>query len=551
VLLIMREEFVGHLSEYEKECPSIFQHRFRLEKMGRADVRAVILNTLQAEQYRDAFSVAAPDDLTDKILSKLPDNQRIIELTYVQVFLNELWERAKENEIRKLPLIDVNLVDEDDKLEKILDSFLKKQILDLERSYPDNLPLEILAAMISERGTKLQLSKEEIETDLKRKQIDILFSLLKLLIELKERRVIRSIKSNDKIKYEISHDILAALIKRNKTKAMIMRDEANTVYSVYRRRKDRLLSQSDIDYLRPYRKHMEYPINLKWRIEESLSHIKKQEELALKIARRRIFSRGFISVVVISAFLGLGYWSDNLVDQKTTIIKLSKTLKRLQLANARKIKKDSIILDDKDNKYGFADRNGNVIINHEYDEATTFDYAGYAKVRKVKDTDSQLYKRYLLDKTGKRYRVEYSIYDARNFEGDEIFTALDLRGRGWKKIPIEIFDYGQLEVLLLGSNLESTYPSKNQITYILPEIKNLKSLKVLDLKGNSFKSLPKEIGELTSLEYLDLSYTKLDSLPPTFGQLRSLSELNLSNTNLSKEEKQKIKELLPNCKIKF
>ena len=32
VILIMREEFIGFLSEFESVCPTIFQHRFRLEK---------------------------------------------------------------------------------------------------------------------------------------------------------------------------------------------------------------------------------------------------------------------------------------------------------------------------------------------------------------------------------------------------------------------------------------------------------------------------------------------------------------------------------------
>lgn len=45
----MREEFIGHLSEFEPLCPSLFQHRFRLEKMGRANVRTVIQQMLESE----------------------------------------------------------------------------------------------------------------------------------------------------------------------------------------------------------------------------------------------------------------------------------------------------------------------------------------------------------------------------------------------------------------------------------------------------------------------------------------------------------------------
>jgi len=630
VLLIMREEFVGHLSEYEKECPSIFQHRFRLEKMGRADVRAVISKTLQVHHYRSDFTVSDPGILASLIVAKLPDNQQEIELTHVQVFLNELWERAKETKITKSRLIDKNLIDDDDKLEKILDSFLKKQILNLEKNYQKSLPLEVLVAMISERGTKLQLSEDEIKADLRKKQIDTSFPLLQLLTDFKKKRVIRSIRSGNKIKYEISHDVLAELIKKNKTQAMIMRDEANTVYSVYRRRKDRLLNQSDIDYLRPYRKHMEYPINLKWRIEESLAHINKQEELALKIAKRRVRLLITVPIFLLSTIFIFIYLWNKITDKKkenekieVDITSKSKVLCEVIEESHQIFDEDELKLHRKNSKYGFVDRDGNVIIDYEYDEATEFDYADYAKVKIRSDRNSLLHRSYLLNRTGKKYRVEYSIFDAKSFQNtydDEIFTALDLRGRGWNKTPDDIFTYRQLEVLLLGSNSESTYPNENQIEEIPTKIKNLKSLKILDLKGNSFRNLPKEIGELTKLEYLDLSYTKLDSLPVEIGQLTNLQNLDLSANeltslpveigqlknlqslnlnygkltslpkeigrlknlqslylgdnnltslpveieqlknlqsldlrynNFSQEEKQKIKELLPNCKIKF
>jgi Cdc6-like AAA superfamily ATPase len=35
ILFIMREEFIGHLSEYEQFCPTIFQNRYRVEKMNK------------------------------------------------------------------------------------------------------------------------------------------------------------------------------------------------------------------------------------------------------------------------------------------------------------------------------------------------------------------------------------------------------------------------------------------------------------------------------------------------------------------------------------
>jgi GTPase SAR1 family protein len=94
ILLIMREEFIGHLSEFEVQCPSIFQHRFRVEKMGRKHVDEVIDKILEAPKYRANFTTENSRQLTASILSKLPDNKKEIELAHVQVFLAELWDRA-------------------------------------------------------------------------------------------------------------------------------------------------------------------------------------------------------------------------------------------------------------------------------------------------------------------------------------------------------------------------------------------------------------------------------------------------------------------------
>jgi len=86
VLLIMREEFIGHLSEFEPLCPSIFQHRFRVEKMGRTNVEEVIYKILEAPRYRASFNANDSRKLAESILSKLPDKKMEIELAHVQVF---------------------------------------------------------------------------------------------------------------------------------------------------------------------------------------------------------------------------------------------------------------------------------------------------------------------------------------------------------------------------------------------------------------------------------------------------------------------------------
>jgi hypothetical protein len=288
VMLIMREEFIGHLSEFEPLCPSIFQHRFRVEKMGRKNVEEVICHILEAPKYQTFFTVADSHKLAESILSKLPDKRKEIELAHVQVFLGELWDRAQAGKKNnQLPVLNDGLIHDDDNLEAVLESFLKKQIVELEGSYGERVPLELLAAMISERFTKLQLSELDIKADLEHKKVVSKKPIAELLKELEQRRIIRTIKVGDETQYEISHDVLALVVGQNLTEEMKMREKAGDIYKVYQERKG-LFTQDDIDYLRPFQQSLSYPPDLQARIDGSIAAIKQQQEQEQAKTRKRL-----------------------------------------------------------------------------------------------------------------------------------------------------------------------------------------------------------------------------------------------------------------------
>jgi hypothetical protein len=308
IMLIMREEFIGHLSEFEYLCPSIFQHRFRVEKMGRKHVEEVIINILEAKKYRPYFIVDDSHQLAQSILSKLPDNKKEIELAHVQVFLGELWDRAqttkKNNE---LPLLSEGLVHDDDNLEKVLESFLKKQMSELEERYGERVPLELLAAMISERFTKLQLSEAAIRADLEQKKVTSQKPVAELLKDLGLRRIIRTIKVGDETQYEISHDVLALVVGQNLTEEMKTREKAADIYKVYLERQG-LFSRDDLDYLRSFKQSLSYPPELEARISKSIAAIRKQQEQDLAKTRKRLrivyglLGLAFVALVVAGIF---------------------------------------------------------------------------------------------------------------------------------------------------------------------------------------------------------------------------------------------------------
>ena len=283
VMLIMREEFIGHLSEFEPLCPSIFQHRFRLEKMRKENVKEVIRQTLDAPHYRPCFLVENSEMLAESILSKLPDKSREIELAHVQVFLSELWNRANSPipKVAGRVALHAGLIREQDNLAGVLDSFLKNQLDELNKTYGEKAPLEVLAAMISERHTKLQMSAEDLQKDLDDKEVAPKSPLPNLLRDLEQRRILRTMKSGDQTQYEISHDVLALVVGQNLTEEMKFREKAADIYRVYEERQG-LFSQDDLDYIRRFWDYLVVPEELGRRISESEAYLQRQMDAEIE-----------------------------------------------------------------------------------------------------------------------------------------------------------------------------------------------------------------------------------------------------------------------------
>lgn len=337
ILLIMREEFIGHLSEFEPLCPSIFIHRFRVEKMGHKNVEEVLQHILEAPRYKQYFTVDDVHTLTESILSKLPDKKKEIELAHVQVFLAELWDRANANKnADQLPLFTASLIKDTDDLEGVLESFLKKQMIELEKDYGEKVPLELLAAMISEKFTKLQMSEAAIIKDLENKKVISKKPVGSLLKEMEQRRIIRTVKAGDQIQYEISHDVLALVVGQNLTEDMKMREKAGDIYKVYMESKG-LFTQDDIDYLRPFEQSLSYPPDLQKRIEDSITAIKLAQEQKLANTRKRLRTLyGLLGFAFLALAIATGFYFQVKSSLKEVNIEREKALSSFQEAEKQR-----------------------------------------------------------------------------------------------------------------------------------------------------------------------------------------------------------------------
>ncbi|MEM7515065.1 MAG: leucine-rich repeat domain-containing protein, partial [Bacteroidota bacterium] len=194
-------------------------------------------------------------------------------------------------------------------------------------------------------------------------------------------------------------------------------------------------------------------------------------------------------------------------------------------------------------KYGYINKEGDVVIDFEYDEASPFYVVdSYARVSKGEYI-------YLLDTTNHTYLLTTNLDD--NNPGNK--HALDLHLQRPIVLGEEVENFTELEVLLAygeGSNngklvslpdnlgklekLKDLNLHSNRLEILPGQIKALKNLQFLNLSDNNLQELGAEVGELQNLRSLYLHDNALAALPFQIGKLDQLEVLELSDNQINR-----------------
>jgi WD40 repeat protein len=317
-IFILREEFLGWLSTFEKSIPGFFNNRMRIEKMDIGNAKSVI------EGPCKIFNIDIEEGLAEKMLQKLcPPNESEIELTYLQVYLDKIFRLASEGNFNENDNITFRISDLDKagNVYNILGSFLDEQISHL----PDpELAMTVLKAFVSARGTKRPVNAEEIREyalstgkDIDEKTIsDLLVSFVNL-------RILQEKDHNGR--NELKHDALAAKIFEKITlvekELLEIRQLIENAFHDWQKR-GVLLSKEDLQYIAPYESRLFLPEDYKKLIEKS-----KNELVKARHRRRNIISAATILLIIVLS--GLTIWAVN--ERKNAIAKE-------KIANEAKIK---------------------------------------------------------------------------------------------------------------------------------------------------------------------------------------------------------------------
>ncbi|MEM8897838.1 MAG: ATP-binding protein [Bacteroidota bacterium] len=174
IILIIREEFLAHLTPYEDILQNLFENRMRVEYMRRTGIRNVIQKTIA---FHDINLEQPEEEIVEMILQRLESKQTgVVELTYLQVYLDRLWRNVIKAHTGEDITFTKKLVSES-RFENVMEAFLRDQIDSIEKEVQEKFPevssqdwrkilLSMLYVLVTEDKTKQLLSKEEIYVQL-------------------------------------------------------------------------------------------------------------------------------------------------------------------------------------------------------------------------------------------------------------------------------------------------------------------------------------------------------------------------------------------------
>ncbi len=300
VILILREEYIGQLYNFEQIVPTLFDYKLRVEPMTNNYIREVMQESFKAFNIQ----LAEPkEERLQQMVNKLSSDKSNIPLTYLQVYLDMLYQEDYQRTYpegidEEFPFLEFTQKEIDDfgEIDDVLVRFLREKTLEIQTrlsqkksNFSKDTVKKVLDAFVTTEGTKrpVYYTREDDVFELEQSIQDNLSlqssHLSACLLELEEARLLRF--RNDTI--ELAHDTLAARIDQQRTdeeRALNeMRREIKSSYGVYHQTND-YLSLGQLQLYTPYLQKLNLVDDYRQFIEKSRAFhqqeaIRKEQEL--------------------------------------------------------------------------------------------------------------------------------------------------------------------------------------------------------------------------------------------------------------------------------
>lgn len=322
IILVLREEYLSRLHNFEKIVPGLFDHRVLIEPMYRAKLERVISGTLA--YYNILLDPGSPAKALEQIIDNNTVNG-VVHLPYLQVYLDRLYRSAHEQQTTRAAAqitFSSALIEDTGKVKKVMARFLDEQtaeiqaqLLQVHPQAPSQSIWLILNQFATEEGTTRPVEQQKIVSKFSPPHHVPMFCLNKL-IEARILRLTHASTSEDSgsavISYELTHDALAKHIDEKRS------DEERAILTVAKIVKNRvstyafsklLLSGKELNlidyYYDKYKTELQNEINEQER--QFIQKSKKRHLLKQTATRVSIIAVTMVIVLTVLLFIK---WQD-------------------------------------------------------------------------------------------------------------------------------------------------------------------------------------------------------------------------------------------------
>ncbi|HMO40058.1 MAG TPA: ATP-binding protein [Saprospiraceae bacterium] len=210
IILSIREEYLGHLYEFERQVPELLRKKLRIEPMFTDRVQQVILGVGSLPQSNVKLQAGEETAIATRIFEKLrgQDKTLSIQLPYLQVLLDKYYLHCTGDESRQAEAtFTLASLDTLGDLGDVLRNFLDEQVQHIARqlTQPVETLWQLLSPFVTLDGTKEPLSEAELRSRLPEGfPAPTIVAALQAFVQ---RRVLRYMEQT--ARYEVAHDTLA------------------------------------------------------------------------------------------------------------------------------------------------------------------------------------------------------------------------------------------------------------------------------------------------------------------------------------------------------
>jgi hypothetical protein len=320
MIFIIREEYLGHLFDFEREVPELLRKKLRVEPMNLDKVRQVILGAAAAPDSNISLKAGEADAIAEGIFAKIRgDKQSLtIPLPYLQVFLDKLYLHITGDEDRQeAATFNLAALSEIGDIGDVLRDFLEEQAYQLQRelgrkyrALPEDAAWQILSPFVTLEGTKEPLGVNTLRQrlpDFSTEAVDL------ALQSLENRRILRYDDREEL--YEIAHDSLALRIAERRSDEEIALLEIRRLIKGQISLKEEaraLLTEKQLNFIDPYLDKLALTTEEQQLLDDSRAAVAAQWAAAEREekARRRRLQRSIIVLGIFSAaMIALAIWA--------------------------------------------------------------------------------------------------------------------------------------------------------------------------------------------------------------------------------------------------